>query len=129
MTLHFLALMLLALCIAAGFLYRAAILMFALGFTYFFLLDRTNYQNHYYLLMLISWTLALLPLKHYAAVDATKLQVPHSDWVPAWCLAVRFHVALPYAFGRWRNFAATGSLANRCGHLTARHGRLPSGRY
>src|SRR5262245_20273264 len=57
MTLHFVALLLLALCIAAGFPYRAATILFALGFTYFLLLDRTNYQNHYYLLTLISWTL------------------------------------------------------------------------
>src|SRR5262245_38566175 len=36
MTLHFVALALLALCISAGFLYRATTILFALGFTYFF---------------------------------------------------------------------------------------------
>ncbi|MEK6259112.1 MAG: HTTM domain-containing protein [Planctomycetota bacterium] len=100
MTLHFLALLLLALCIAAGFLYRVATVLFALGFTYFFLLDRTNYQNHYYLLTLVSWTLVLLPLNRCAAVDAFGGLAPRSDTVPAWCLwLLRFHIALPYAFG------------------------------
>ncbi|MCX7409816.1 MAG: HTTM domain-containing protein [Planctomycetales bacterium] len=100
MTLHFLALLLLALCVAAGFLYRVATVLFALGFTYFFLLDRTNYQNHYYLLMLVSWTLVLLPLNRCAAVDAFVGLAARSDTVPAWCLwLLRFHIALPYAFG------------------------------
>ena len=100
MTVHFVALLLLALCIAAGFLYRASTVLFALGFTWFFLLDRTNYQNHYYLLMLISWTLALLPLNRCAALDAFTRQVSRSDTVPAWCVwLLRFHIALPYFFG------------------------------
>lgn len=100
MTVHFVALLLLALCIAAGFLYRAATILFALGFTFFFLLDRTNYQNHYYLLTLISWTLVLLPLNRCASLDAFTKQLRRSDVVPAWCLwLLRFHIALPYFFG------------------------------
>ncbi len=95
---HFVGLLVLALAIAAGFKYRVASLLFAVGFTYFFLLDRTNYQNHYYLLMLISWTLVLLPLNRCAALDA--LDGPRSESVPAWAVwLVRFHIALPYVFG------------------------------
>src|SRR5262249_93670 len=55
--LHFAVLHLLALCIAVGLVYRWATVGFALGFTIFFLWDRTNYQNHYYLLLLLSWLL------------------------------------------------------------------------
>ena len=40
--LHFYALMLLGLLIAAGFLYRLSAALFCLGFTYVFLLDRTR---------------------------------------------------------------------------------------
>src|SRR5262245_9718547 len=46
MYLHFLALLILGLGIACGCCYRLASLIFALGFTYFFLIDATNYQNH-----------------------------------------------------------------------------------
>ena len=51
----FSALAILGLCIAAGCCYRVACVLFALGFTYVFLLDATNYQNHYYLIILLSW--------------------------------------------------------------------------
>lgn len=100
MTLHFLILVGLALCIAAGLFYRIATVLFALGFSYFFLIDRTYYQNHYYLLLLLSWMLALLPLNRCAALDALRPGATRSDTIPAWCLwLVRFHVALPYLFG------------------------------
>src|SRR5439155_21213900 len=41
MYLHFMALILLALCIAAGCCYRLACVLFAVGFAYVFLLDAT----------------------------------------------------------------------------------------
>src|SRR5688572_6792256 len=70
MYLLFLALAILALAIAAGFCYRLACALFAAGFTYFFLLDATNYQNHYYLIILLAWLLALLPANRAVSVDA-----------------------------------------------------------
>lgn len=94
------ALGVLAICIATGFLYRAACLLFASGFTYFFLLERTNYQNHYYLICLISWLLTILPLNRAASLDVLAELTRPSRTVPAWCLwLVQFHVALPYVFG------------------------------
>lgn len=97
---HFLVLCGLALCIAVGMLYRLTTVLFAVAFTYFFLLDRTNYQNHYYLLLLLSWMLVVLPLNRMASWDATAEWVRRSSTVPAWCLwVVRFHIALPYFFG------------------------------
>lgn len=100
MTLHFVGLLLLALGIAAGFLYRLATVLFAAGFTYFFLLERTNYQNHYYLILLLSWCLTILPLNRLWAVDAFDAKSPPTPTVANWCLwLVRFHIALPYVFG------------------------------
>ena len=63
------ALLALALLIAAGLFYRVATLLFALGFTYVFLLERTNYQNHYYLVCLISWVMVVLPCNRLVAGD------------------------------------------------------------
>lgn len=100
MTWHFAALVGLALCIAAGLVYRAATILFAAGFTYFFLLDRTNYQNHYYLLALLSWTLAVLPLNRGLSFDARWGWASSSATIPAWSLwLLRFHIGLPYFFG------------------------------
>jgi vitamin K-dependent gamma-carboxylase len=109
MYLAFVALAVLGVAIAAGCCYRLACLLFAAGFTYVFLLDATNYQNHYYLMILLAWTLAITPANRAVSVDAAwKLsrlfgtgETPVvSQTAPTWALwLVRFHVALPYVFG------------------------------
>lgn len=102
MTVLFLAMLVLALCVAAGWFYRTAQVLFALGFTYVFLLDRTSYQNHYYLLTLVSWTLAILPLGRCGPRLGPQWidRRPRSETLPPWSLwLLRFHIALPYVFG------------------------------
>lgn len=94
------ALTILAGFIAVGFAYRWATILVALGFSIFFLWDRTNYQNHYYLILLISWVLVFLPLNRTCAFDALQSPRSSSPFVPVWVLwLLRFHVALPYVFG------------------------------
>ena len=97
---HFVGLLILSLFVAAGLFYRITTTLFAIGFTYFFLLDQTNYQNHYYLLTLLSWVMVLLPLNRCASLDARFGLVSRSDTVPKWSVwFLRFHIALPYFFG------------------------------
>lgn len=96
----FLALMVLGVGIALGCMFRFAALLFAAGFTYFFLIDRVNYQNHYYLIGLISWWLPWLPLNRTVSFDAHRNPKIKSETVSEWVLWVlRFHIALPYFFG------------------------------
>jgi len=100
MYLHFLALAAMGLLVACGCLYRLASLLWALGFTYVFLLEKTNYQNHYYLMLLIGWWMPWLPLHRAVSVDAAWRPSLAQDTAPAWSLWVlRFHLALPYFFG------------------------------
>lgn len=100
MVFEFVAMLLAAIMMAAGAMYRVAALAFAVGFTHFFLIDRTNYQNHYYLILLLSWLMVLLPANRLAAVDVLNGSVARSETVPRWCLLlVQFHIALPYLFG------------------------------
>jgi vitamin K-dependent gamma-carboxylase len=100
MNLQFIAMMVSALCIAAGAMYRVATVVFALGFTHFFLIDRTNYQNHYYLVMLLSWVMVVVPVHLWWSVDVLSKSVPATSLIPRWCLALlQFHIALPYVFG------------------------------
>jgi hypothetical protein len=83
-----------------GLTYRFATFAFALGFTFFFLIDRTNYQNHYYFLMIMSWLMTLLPAHKIWSLDVLSRRTQHRTWIPRWALlAVQFHVALPYVFG------------------------------
>ena len=98
--LHFAALGLLAVFMAFGLFYRASSVLFALAFTHFFLIDRAYFQNHYYLLFLVSWTMTLLPAHRALSVDAIRQPSVHSSTVPAWTLwLLRFHIGVPYFFG------------------------------
>jgi hypothetical protein len=51
---HFYGLGLLAFCMALGLGYRLTATLSFLGFTYLFLLDQTQYLNHFYLICLVS---------------------------------------------------------------------------
>ena len=100
MKLFFLTMSLLGLCVAVGLMYRVTAPLLAIVFTYFFLLDRTNYQNHYYLLTLLAWTMAIIPAHRLWSVDAVLWPSIRSDWSRVWVLwLLRFHVGLPYFFG------------------------------
>lgn len=100
MYLHFFAIMMLSLMIAAGLFYRFAACGFAIAIIYVFLLDRTNYQNHYYLICLFGCLLTLLPLNRNVSVDAWRKPAIATQTTPAWVYwAIRFHVGVPYFFG------------------------------
>lgn len=100
MLLEFLVLLVASLHIAAGVLVRFASIVFAIGFTHFFLIDRTNYQNHYYLMMLLSWLMVLVPADRYWSLAALDGSGQRSSTVPRWALLlIQFHIALPYVFG------------------------------
>lgn len=96
----FVALALLGLLIAVGCWYHVSTLFFAVLMTYVFLLERTNYQNHYYLICLVSWCLPLLPLNRLVSVDVWQNRVLEQAWVPRWVLGLlQFHVGITYVYG------------------------------
>jgi hypothetical protein len=100
MYLLFLVLLALAVLITVGYLYRIAATAFAVIFVYIFLLERTNYQNHYYLLSLISVWLPILPLNRYLSLDVAYGRTFELTTVPAWTLwLTQFHIGVPYFFG------------------------------
>lgn len=100
MTLHFYLLAALGLCIAAGLLYRVSTVLFFLGFTYVFLLDQATYQNHNYLILLISFTMMFLPAHRGYSVDAHYNPALSTNRIPAWTLwLLRFQIAVVYIYG------------------------------
>ncbi len=105
MYVHFAALGLFSIGIAAGCFYRVCAALFFLGFTYVELIDRTTYLNHYYWMSLVSLMMVFLPLHRAASVDAWRSNRPErnpeakSGFVPAgviWIL--RAQVAAVYLF-------------------------------
>ncbi len=93
----------LALCavlMILGYFYRVSSVIFAVVFTHLFLLDKTLYQNHYYLVCLLSWILAVLPAEAAFSIDAWQRPAIRRRTAPAWMLnLLRFQIAVPYFFG------------------------------
>ncbi|MEM7305295.1 MAG: HTTM domain-containing protein [Planctomycetota bacterium] len=97
---HFVVLALAALCVAIGFRYRLAAAVVFLSITYIFLLDKTRYLNHIYLVCLISFLMILVPAPRIWSVDARRRGGASDATVPAWTIALlRFQVGVPYFFG------------------------------
>ncbi|MEO1996442.1 MAG: HTTM domain-containing protein, partial [Planctomycetaceae bacterium] len=75
-------------------------LLFAIGFTHLFLIDKALYQNHYYLLCTLSWVMAILPAHRSFSLDVLQHPGIKSATVPAWTLwLLRFQIGVPYFFG------------------------------
>jgi len=100
MYLHFAALALLAFFIAIGFLYRFSSIAFTLGFSYVFLLDQTQYLNHFYLVILLGAMLSVMPAQRAFSVDAWLRRRTDAAVVPVWtiwALRAQFEVLYLYA--------------------------------
>jgi hypothetical protein len=86
--------------IMTGLFYRVATTLFSLGFLYVFLLEASNYLNHFYLVALMSFIMILVPAHRAFSLDALLFRKIRSVSVPAWSLwIVRFMVGVPYFFG------------------------------
>jgi len=100
MYLHYYALTALALCIAAGLLYRVSAALFCAGFTYLLLLERATYLNHWYLICLLSFLLIFVPAHHALSIDSKLRPRLRSDQAPAWALwLLRAQMGVVYFFG------------------------------
>jgi hypothetical protein len=86
-------------CVALGLFYRAAIVLFFLGFSYVQLIDVANYLNHYYLVSLLAFLMAFMPLNRAYALDARLFPASRREALPAWCThLLRFQVGVVYIF-------------------------------
>ncbi|MCE7079170.1 HTTM domain-containing protein [Streptomyces sp. ST2-7A] len=91
---------LLGLCIAAGLWYRASCAVFCALTTYVFLLDSGWFQNHEYLISLLSFLMIFLPLHRRWSLDARRRPEVGGRTIPAWMMwLLRFQIAVPYFFG------------------------------
>ena len=100
MYIHFVVMLGLSVFVTLGFYYRIAAPLLCGCFGYVFLLEQTVYQNHYYLLLLISLLMAFLPAHRAFSVDIIRSPEIRSSMVPAWALWIlRFQIGIPYFYG------------------------------
>lgn len=89
-----------AILITLGFLYRYAIIFFTLGFSYFSFVDRTLYNNHIYLIALIAFVMIFIyaDRKYSLRVKFSKKTI--SKNIPAWNQYILiFLLCVTYFFG------------------------------
>lgn len=109
LTVHFAVVGVAALLVALGLFYRTACTTLFLGYTYIFLLEATLYNNHYYLISLLSFVLIFMPAARCWSLDnliARKLRkqaAPPADssgTIPFWPIfLLRFQLFLVYFYG------------------------------
>lgn len=86
--------------VAFGLLYRISAVILFVTFTYTFLADAGQFQNHFYLMSLISFLLILIPAHRSFSVDSVLVPDKASGFIPNWCrVLLMFQIGIPYVFG------------------------------
>ncbi len=88
------------LCIILGYKYRLSAFSFALLWAGTYFMQKTSYNNHYYLLFLLSFIMAVLPANRYASLDVKLNPKLKSISMPNWCrwvFIVQLYIVYTYA--------------------------------
>lgn len=85
MYVYYIVMAIFGLLIMVGYKYRFSMLMFALMWTATYLMQKSSYNNHYYLLGLLSFIMVLLPAHRYASIDAKLNPSLKIISMPSWC--------------------------------------------
>lgn len=76
---------LLGLCIMVGYKYRWSTLAFTILWAGTYFMQKASYNNHYYLLMLLSGLMVIQPANTYLSVDAKQNHNIKQISMPYWC--------------------------------------------
>lgn len=86
--------------IITGIYYRLSAIFFFLGFSYVFLIDQTQYLNHFYLIILLSFLLIFLPAGRSFSIDVWRKPEKKRETAAIWNLyLLRFQIGIVYLFG------------------------------
>lgn len=93
------------LLVMLGYKYRLSLLLFTVMWWGVYLMQKTTYNNHYYLLGLIAIIMLMLPAHRYASLDAKSNPQIRSLSMPKWCsLVMIVQVAIVYFFAAIAKF-------------------------
>lgn len=112
MYIYFFILGTLGLLIALGYKYRFTIICFTLMWTGVYLMQKTSYNNHYYLLVLISGLMCFFPAHRSHSLDVRLNPTLNTDAMYAWVkwaiifqlLIVYVYAAIAKVYGDWLDF-------------------------
>lgn len=115
---YFICLGILGLSIAFGFKYRASIITFTLLWTATYLMQKTAYNNHYYLLILISILMCFFPAQRSTSIDVKlnpQLETNSMFSYVKWVIVLQLFIVYVYAsvakmYGDWLDFSMINVL-------------------
>ena len=88
------------LSIATGYRFRLGAVVFFVGYTYSFLVDRAYFNNHFYLIALFAGWLAISNAHHRWSLDVQRCPTIGCKKTPRWqILGPAVQMAIPYLFG------------------------------
>ncbi len=100
MSIFFIILMMAAINITLGYRYKMSALIFALGFTYTFFLEKAFYLNHGYLVCWISFLIIFFPANRNYALDVKRGAVSSLNKISYWPIFIlQFMMGVVYFFG------------------------------
>ncbi len=70
--------------IMLGYFYRLGSILFAILWGCVYLMQKSSYNNHYYLLWLLAIIMAVLPAHKDVSLDTKYGKVKRSEWMPNW---------------------------------------------
>ena len=79
---------LLGLMIMLGLWYRASIILFALLWTVIYLMQKSGYNNHYYLICLLCWLMCFMPANRNYSLDSFRNPAIKKYTCPQWVSVV-----------------------------------------
>jgi hypothetical protein len=100
MYLPFVGILLGSIGIFLGWRFRFNAWLFFVSWFYIFLSDVSQYNNHYYLILLFSFLLAITDSHRFLSLDVRRVPSLKSTEVPAWQVFVfQFQIAVVYFYG------------------------------
>ncbi len=115
---YFVVLGILGILVMLGYKYRFAMFSYALLWSFAYLMQKTSYNNHYYLLMLLCWIMVFLPANRWLSLDVKRNPAFKSLSMPQWVkviLILQVFIVFTYAsiaklYPDWWNMKAPALL-------------------
>ena len=99
MYLYYIIMGICGLMVILGFKYRLSIISFLVLWSGTYLMQKASYNNHYYLLILISALMSVVPANSSFSIDSYKKPRIRNSLMPQWCaLVFIFQIWIVYTY-------------------------------
>ena len=96
---YFMCLGILGVGVMLGYKYRLSMFCFAVMWSGVYLMQKSSYNNHYYLMLLLSWIMVFLPANKWFSIDTRQKPSIASRSMPRWViLALIMQVWIVYTY-------------------------------